>query len=246
LAGVGACLNDVTHILLTHLDRDHFKREWRNWILKRGVKLFCHQRRRHALAGGDSDLLGCIRTFHDEPFQPVNDVTCHAIPFSHDLDGSHGFVIESNGTRLGYATDLGHVPRALIDGFARLHILAIESNYDPDMQLQSARPDFLKRRIMNGHGHLSNAQAYAALRTIFDQADALGHRVPDHIVLLHRSRQCNCPILLKSLFDRDPRIASRVTLAEQHQVTPWMSTRTDLASAFVGQQLQLAFAEQVA
>jgi hypothetical protein len=103
------------------------------------------------------------------------------------------------------------------------------------MQERSNRPWFLKRRITGGHGHLSNQQALAAVRKILDRAP----RLPDHIVLLHRSRQCNCPDLLRALFTQDRRIAPRLTLAEPFQRSPWLR-RTSHAPA-TGEQLMLTF-----
>jgi hypothetical protein len=63
--------------------------------------------------------------------------------------------------------------------------------------------------------------------------------LPDHIVLLHRSRQCNCPNLLRKLFSRDRRIAARLTLAEQYTRSEWLR-RKSVAPA-TGEQLMLAF-----
>jgi hypothetical protein len=131
------------------------------------------------------------------------------------------------------------VPEHLIDGFAELDILALESNYDPGMQLASARPWFLKRRIMGGRGHLSNEQALEAIRRIFEKADRRRGKLPAHVVLLHRSRQCNCPRLVRKLFARDPRIAQRLTLAEQYSRSQWL--RPLEGKAHVGEQLMLAW-----
>jgi hypothetical protein len=63
--------------------------------------------------------------------------------------------------------------------------------------------------------------------------------LPQHVVLLHRSRQCNCPELLRSLFSRDARIASRLTLAEQYSRTEWI--RAGNSNPLAGEQLQLAW-----
>ncbi len=103
------------------------------------------------------------------------------------------------------------------------------------MQEMSGRPWFLKRRIMGGKGHLSNRQALAAVQQILDR----GQRLPDHIVLLHRSRQCNCPELLRALFSKDRRIGPRLTLAEQFERTPWL--RRKALQVWTGEQLMLAF-----
>ena len=162
-------------------------------------------------------------------------MTCDPIHFAHDQLGSHGFVVDGFGYRIGYATDLGHVPSHFFDRFRDLDCIALEANYDPQMQAIVPRPSFLKRRIMGGHGHLSNRQALAALRKLLDRS----RRLPDHIVLLHRSQECNCADLVRQLFSTDRRIASRLTLAQQHERSPWLG-RTNRRH-YVGEQLMLDF-----
>jgi hypothetical protein len=93
------------------------------------------------------------------------------------------------------------------------------------MQLRSARPAFLKHRIMGGCGHLSNVEAFDAVRQILDASDRAHGRLPSHVVLLHRSRECNCPKLLRDLFYQDPRLTERLVLAEQFERTEWLSPR---------------------
>jgi hypothetical protein len=108
------------------------------------------------------------------------------------------------------------------------------------MQLDSARPWFLKNRIMGGRGHLSNEQALDAVRAILDRSEQQQSRLPRHIVLLHRSRQCNCPKRLRDLFSADPRIIGRLTLAEQFEPTGWLRVHPRLMP-LVGEQLTMAF-----
>jgi phosphoribosyl 1,2-cyclic phosphodiesterase len=129
---------------------------------------------------------------------------------------------------------LGHIPPYFFDRFRDLDCMAVESNYDPKMQADSPRPWFLKRRITGGHGHLSNPKALAAIRNLLDRA----RQLPDHIVLLHRSQACNCPELVRKLFSADLRIAPRLTLAQQHERSPWLG-RTHRPPC-VGEQLTLA------
>jgi phosphoribosyl 1,2-cyclic phosphodiesterase len=225
---LGVDSREVCAICLTHLDRDHFNPNWVRQIIRQGILVFCHEHRMDdlaALAGGEEEFVNLIRTFNGKPFSPSDGIELHAIRFAHDELGSHGFVIEGFGGRIGYATDLGHASAELVRRFRGVDVLAIESNYDPDMQLNSDRPAFLKRRIMGGKGHLSNAEALAAVRQILDQAEQQGQSLPGHIVLLHRSRQCNCPKLLRELFSADHRIRERLVLAEQNRPTPWLSAR---------------------
>jgi phosphoribosyl 1,2-cyclic phosphodiesterase len=244
LEGTGVRVADIRALCLTHLDSDHFNLNWMPTIVRQNIRLFCHaDKSRHVLASVPGDMREAVEAllcpFEGAAFEPIEGLGFRALPLAHDQTGSHGFVIEGFGYRIGYATDLGHVPAHLHEQFVDLDLVALESNYDPDMQMQSSRPWFLKRRITGGKGHLSNNQALAAVRQILDRAQAQRGQLPDHIVLLHRSRECNCPDLLRSLFSKDRRIAPRLTLAEPFQRTPWLR-RKDLQPA-TGEQLMLSF-----
>jgi phosphoribosyl 1,2-cyclic phosphodiesterase len=239
LNGTGAHLREVTAICLTHLDRDHFSLGWAGFIASRGVRVFCHSQRIDELLDVLGEELRKNVVGFDEMFEPMDGVRVDPISLAHDRAGSHGFLIEGFGCRVGYATDLGRVPAELVERFVDLDVLAIESNYDPLMQEQGARPHFLKQRIMGGRGHLSDEQALAAVRQILDRCERCGARLPAHIVLLHRSRQCNCPNLVRKPFSRDARIARRLTLAEQFERSGWLRSRP--APALVGEQLMLGW-----
>lgn len=249
LAGTGLSVSDVAGICLTHLDHDHFNRNWVTSILNRGINVYCHESRvddlvRVALGQSPSPqdverFVGRVLTFDRDVFEALPGLSLRPLKFSHDGAGSHGFVLEGHGCRIGYATDLGRVPHTLSEDFDDLDLLAIESNYDRQMQLDSPRPWFLKQRIMGGSGHLSNEQAFDAVRMIFNNCESRGRPYPAHIVLLHRSRDCNCPDRLRRLFGRDARIAPRVVLSEQHERTEVLRPKRE--APYVGGQLQLAW-----
>jgi phosphoribosyl 1,2-cyclic phosphodiesterase len=220
LKSLDANLSEISAICLTHTDRDHFNVNWVRELLKRGIAVYCHRSHCHGLP----ELAGQIRPFGSDRFSPLPDLAVEPIHLPHDELGSFGFVIEYHGARIGYATDLGRVDDKLIRHFTDLQLLAIESNYDPIMEENSSRPFFLKRRIMGGSGHLSNPQAFEAVRKILDRCRQTRAALPRHIVLLHRSRECNCPHRLSNLFKQDHRIAPRLVLAEQNCATQWMWT----------------------
>lgn len=245
MAGTGVCVADIRAMLLTHLDSDHFRAGWIRTIVARELAVYCHRAHRPTLesivadavsdAGLARAFLARVTTFDGKPFVPLKHLRVQAIQLLHDSAGSTGFLLSGYRQRVGYATDLGAVPPKLIEHFADLNILAIESNYDPAMELHSARPDYVKRRVMGGHGHLSNQQAFDLTRAILDRQI----RLPDHIVLLHRSRQCNCPKLLRRLFESDLRIGPRLTLAEQFERSEWLRPRQ--VRPHPGEQLTLAW-----
>lgn len=235
VAGGTASPQQISAVCLTHLDSDHFNSNWFKTLEKFQIPIYCHagvaERVRYQAPSVD------VRSFEcGTSFEPIEGLCFDAISCAHDETGSHGFVIDGFSTRIGYATDLGHVPGELLESFCDLDVLCIESNYDRQMQLDSTRPWFLKQRVMGGKGHLSNEQAYAAVVQMLNRCEAAGRALPRHIVLLHRSRECNCPDLLRSHFSRDPRIAKRLTLAEQFEPTCWLSP-----GAVAGDQLTLAF-----
>jgi hypothetical protein len=73
-------------------------------------------------------------------FSPIDELRCDPIPFAHDHHGSHGFVVNGFDYRIGYATDLGHIPSYFFERFCDLDCIALEANYDPKMQADSSRP----------------------------------------------------------------------------------------------------------
>lgn len=248
--GTGVVLSDVAAVCVTHLDRDHFSSAWAKWAMEHHVPIYCHRdcaesciayvtRDFELEPAGVARFRDCLRTFDESCFEPVPGLRFTAIHLPHDREGSHGFVVDGFGCRLGYATDFGHVPPDLFDHFDDLNLLAIESNYDPSMQHESSRPAFQKQRIMGGAGHLSNEQAFDAVRAILDRSAERGTRTPSHIVLLHRSRQCNCPKRVREIFSRDRRILPRLVLAEQFQRSEWL--RPAPVPPARGEQLLLAF-----
>lgn len=243
-------LRKLDALLLTHLDRDHFNPAWFATLANLGVTIYCHQKHLYGLyrhppttrAAIDARALqrrGLLRPFSDEAFTidalrhdlleasapPAADaapaVRVQPVPLAHDRSGVFGFDVAVGPTRLGYATDLGRVTESLVHAFRDVNLLAIESNYDPPMQIGSARPDMLKQRIMGGRGHLSNEQALRAVRQIIERSS----EPPAHIVLLHLSRQCNCPSVIRKLYETHPELASRLCLTHHKLPTRWLAAK---------------------
>lgn len=249
LDGTGVGLPDLQHVLLTHLDHDHFNPNWFATLKRFSINLHCHRRHlaelyAHLPSGPDNldarqlHRLGLLHPFDDQPFQlPVGQRTLLVRPvnFAHDSQGTVGFRIESPDCRIGYATDLGRVTDDLLHAFTDLDLLALESNYDRQMQLASDRPWFLKNRIMSGAGHLSNDEAFAAIRELINRST----RRPRYVVLLHLSRQCNEPARVRQLYANHPDLHPRIHITCQHTPSPWLSASPAGHQHLPGEQLTM-------
>ena len=218
LAPLGISLDDISHILLTHLDRDHYYPSWNKAAEKHDIMLHAHRRQRARAMSMDVDFRRL--TMFNTEVDIGGAAQILSIPLAHDELGTVGFVLEHDGHRLGFATDLGKVPEILLECFDNLHALAIESNYDRHMQMTSSRPAHLKRRIMGGRGHLSNDQSLEAVLEIADQSSL------SQIALLHLSRQCNCPTLVTKLYaSRAAHLLGELTVTNQYTATPMLQVK---------------------
>ncbi|MFG0292691.1 MAG: MBL fold metallo-hydrolase [Phycisphaerales bacterium JB050] len=187
---LGLDFGRIDDVVLTHLDRDHCYPSWTNALPKHARFRICEGHRGRARRTGL--LHRTTEIFRaGEPFELGRGVRVRAELLSHDDLGVAAFRFDlpcaSSGTRsLGYATDLGRPTPGLIGMLMGVDVLAIESNYCPVMQRESDRPEFLKSRIMDGSGHLSNEECLDTVRAISPR---------ERVVLLHLSRQCNTPEL---------------------------------------------------
>lgn len=189
LKTLGLDIDHIDNIILTHLDSDHCHTSWIT-AMPRHARFRIHKNHRNR-AKREGFLHRRTEIFEESPFELPDSSRVTPVMLSHDELGVAAFRIDCNASSggdasacgsLGYATDLGRVTDDLVRTLTGVDVLAIESNYCPDMQLASDRPDFLKQRIMNGSGHLSNEECRDAVRAIAPRRD---------VVLLHLSRQCN-------------------------------------------------------
>lgn len=116
----------------------------------------------------------------------------HTAATPHDVDDSAALVVETRdtGVRVGYATDLGHVPDGVVALLRGVHALLLESNHDEVMLRAGPYPPEVQARVAGPTGHLSNAQAAALARAIVHPDLRL-------LVLGHVSRHNNTPELAR-------------------------------------------------
>lgn len=218
---VGVAADELGGILLTHLDADHFRPTWARPCIEREIPLYAH--RRHAFyLQQHRELRPMIRIFDDAALELDDGTRIGTMLLAHDDEGVVGYRIERQQRALGFATDLGRVPKQLPGFLSGVDVLAIESNYDPHLQRLSSRPAFLKQRIMGGRGHLSNEQSLDLVLRL-----AANGRAPSRIALLHLSRECNNPDLIRDLYAaRAEHLLERLVITHQDHPSPWIDVHS--------------------
>jgi len=128
------------------------------------------------------------------------DLKVKAFSVPHDAYDTVGYLLtsgdgsEENPQRsLAWMTDLGHIPQNAALQASKADILVIEANHDLKMLDEANRPFHLKQRIRGRHGHLSNNDTLAYLRSFPE------HNWK-HIYLAHLSDECNDSDLVRTQF----------------------------------------------
>ena len=125
----------------------------------------------------------------------IGSLSISAFSKKHDASDPHSFTISGNGVTIGVFTDIGEVCPNTIKNFSICNAVFLESNYDESLLDNGNYPYFLKNRIRGGNGHLSNSQA-------LDLFVKFKPEYMSHIFLSHLSKDNNCPILAKDLFQK--------------------------------------------
>ena len=116
----------------------------------------------------------------------INTLAIHPFSISHDARDPAGFTIGANGSRIGVATDLGHVTSLVREHLRGCRLLIVEANHDVDMLRDGPYPWFLKQRIRSRTGHLSNQESCRLL-------DDILHSGLEQVILAHLSETNNTP-----------------------------------------------------
>ncbi len=206
LGSMGLSLGDVEDVFITHFDTDHFRPQWAN-RLPAATKVHIHAG--HARLAAHAGLnRGVVESI--SPSTRIGGVSVSTMLADHDETGVAVYRFNHPGAGIGYATDVGR-PTADLAGFlSGVGLLAIESNYCPRLQAASARPEFLKRRVMGGRGHLSNQES----------ASVVAKTGASAVVLIHLSRQCNRPDLAAAAHNSH---GAEVTVSAHDRPTEWVT-----------------------
>ncbi len=215
---LGLSMNKVKGIFISHEHIDHIK----------GVPSISDKFAIPVYITG-STLRGCQDIARYTPHQLTSNVpvtigglTILPFPKMHDAEDPHSFLVSGNGVTIGVFTDIGKPCAHVHKNFKLCHAAFLEANYDEVLLEGGNYPYFLKRRIMGDRGHLSNNQALEVF---------VKYRSPffSHLFLSHLSKDNNCPVKAKTLFESKAGkaqiiVASRYVQSDLYRIE---STRAD-------------------
>ena len=208
LATLGKTPENLTAILITHEHSDHIA-GLLGLADKFQIPVYCNRgtqdgtlwalkarwdsKKKPAFEGADgtAHLKKLIdwRVFETGTAIDLGDVCVETFSIPHDAQDPVGFLLRTAGGNIGFATDLGHVTRLVLDRIRSANVLVLESNHDVKMLQDCPRRSWaLKQRILGRHGHISNVTAAETVAQIMSAG--LGR-----LYLAHLSRECNTPEL---------------------------------------------------
>ena len=115
-------------------------------------------------------------------------ITVKSFPTPHDTPESVGYRLMAGQSVMAFATDLGHVPQEVLEAVIGADLAVIESNHDVELLKKGPYPQYLKRRILAKHGHLSNFDSGTLASKLLQSGTK-------RIVLAHLSKENNTPRL---------------------------------------------------
>jgi phosphoribosyl 1,2-cyclic phosphodiesterase len=163
LDNLSVSLRDIDGVLITHEHTDHVKGI--ATLAKRyGIPVYANEKTWLAMSGIAAEVPGpLLRVFETGSDFYVSDIAVRSFATPHDAAESVGFTLCAKGSTACLMTDIGHVTKELIVRAMEADVVLIESNHDEGLLKSGPYPAYLKRRILSGTGHLSNADAGLAV-----------------------------------------------------------------------------------
>jgi phosphoribosyl 1,2-cyclic phosphodiesterase len=187
LQQIGASLDDIQAIFITHDHHDHIA-GLKQLAIRRGIPVYANAETAKGIVASLEGEVPRFKIFQTGESFEVGDLKVTPFPILHDTVDPVAFVIEACARRVAFCTDLGTVTPVVIQHLQGCDHLVLEANHEPDLVAMSARPLVYKQRVLGHYGHLSNRAAEGLL-------DAIWHTQLRSVHFAHLSSECNRPEL---------------------------------------------------
>lgn len=150
--------------------------------------------------------------FSDSEVMTFGKISVHAFRKIHDAKDPYSFCACDDEVQIGIFTDLGRCCENVTKWFSGCHAAFLEANYDEKMLSEGPYPYYLKQRISDGRGHLSNTIAHRLFTEYRSE-----HLT--HLILSHLSEKNNSPLIVQQLFDSNSD-GVNIIVAPRTEATP--------------------------
>jgi phosphoribosyl 1,2-cyclic phosphodiesterase len=183
LGSRGLAPDRLQAIVVSHEHADHINGVG---VLSRRYRLPVYLNRKTAGAAKRIGALHRVNTFDCGTGFQIDNLLIHPFSLSHDAEDPAGFTFQTNGIKIGLATDLGVVTAMVTEHLKGCRALILEANHDTRMLIDGPYPWPLKQRIQSRLGHLSNTDSRHLLCDV-------AHAGLEHVILAHLSETNNTP-----------------------------------------------------
>lgn len=191
LRELGASLDDISAIFITHEHTDHVKGLE---MIEKHRAIPVHMTEKTARAfifDPRSPILENLFAHRENFSVTVGNFRVSSFTVPHDAADPVGYIFEKDGVRVGFATDTGHISCEMTENLVGCRAAVIEANHDERALMLGPYPYLLKERILSSDGHLSNSDAAHLAKMLADGG-------AKSILLAHLSKENNAPSLALS------------------------------------------------
>ncbi|MFV0467795.1 MAG: MBL fold metallo-hydrolase [Dysgonomonas sp.] len=165
----GVAIETIIGVLVTHDHADHIKTVG-SFANKMNIPVYATEAV-HSGIDRNPCSENCIATskrfIQKEEAFFIRDFCITAFEVPHDSIENVGYQICFEGNTFVLVTDVGRITDTITRYASTATHLIMEANYDEEMLRNGRYPEYLKRRISNGSGHLSNRLSGNFLASIY-------------------------------------------------------------------------------